>query len=232
MYKLALPLPNPDVHEVIGKQLNMDPKKVFAAINIIRQRMHLPKTEFPKRPLAVTPDQLSAVQALYEPYLENLPIGVHKIIAKQLRMEEWRVHVAIKLIRKSHNLPRWNEGRDDLPPYMREQIELAREAQLKAMPPTAAGEAKPTMPGMDMSEEEAPDEAKPKPARPDMDMSEEEAPDDGTAPAEAPAEGKPKKVASPRSKKAAPATAVLTVPEVTLQEVTLNEVTLVNQNDA
>ena len=210
MYKLALPLPNPDVHEVIGKQLNMDPKKVFAAINIIRQRMHLPKTEFPKRPLAVTPDQLSAVQALYEPYLENLPIGVHKIIAKQLRMEEWRVHVAIKLIRKSHNLPRWNEGRDDLPPYMREQIELAREAQLKAMPPTAAGEAKPTMPGMDMSEEEAPDEA--------------------TAPAEEPPEGsKPKKVASPRSKKAAPAATVLTVPEVTLQEVTLNEVTLVNQ---
>ncbi|MFM7389580.1 MAG: hypothetical protein ACKO34_03020 [Vampirovibrionales bacterium] len=128
-YKTLLPLPNPDTHEVLAKQLEMNPKVVFFAINLIRTKMMLPKVEFPKRPLAVTPEQLLAVQALYEPYLPTPPIGVHKIISKQLRMDEWRVHVAIKLIRKSHHLPRWNEERDDLPPWMQEELQKARERQ-------------------------------------------------------------------------------------------------------
>jgi hypothetical protein len=122
------------VHDVIGKQLEMDPKKVFFAIGLIRQRMKLPKIDFPKRPLACTPDQLTAVQALYEPYLPEPPIGIHKIIAKQLKMDEWRVHVAIKLIRKSRNLPRWNEDRTDLPEEVMRHIkeQLAEGVKLRA----------------------------------------------------------------------------------------------------
>lgn len=92
--------------------------------------MKLPKIDFPKRPLAVTPDQLTAVQALYEPYLPEPPIGIHKVIAKQLRIDEWRVHVAIKLIRKSRNLPRWNEERDDIPADMRRAIQEARQRMI------------------------------------------------------------------------------------------------------
>ena len=125
-YKVALPLPNPDIQDTIGKELNMHPKKVFAGINLVRLKMKLPKLDFPKRPLAVTPDQLTAVQTLYEPYISDPPIGIHKIIAKQLRMDEWRVHVAIKLVRKSHNMPRWNEERPDLPEYMKEQLAAAQ----------------------------------------------------------------------------------------------------------
>jgi hypothetical protein len=125
-YKVALPLPNPDIQDTIGKELNMHPKKVFAGINLVRLKMKLPKLDFPKRPLAVTPDQLTAVQTLYEPYITDPPIGIHKIIAKQLRMDEWRVHVAIKLVRKSHNMPRWNEEREDLPEYMKEQLAAAQ----------------------------------------------------------------------------------------------------------
>ncbi|MBY0450022.1 MAG: hypothetical protein K2X01_05290, partial [Cyanobacteria bacterium] len=123
LYKTTLPLPNPDVHEVIGQQLDMKPSKVFFAINLIRQKMKLTKLDYPKRKLAVSPDQLTAIEALYEPYLPVPPIGIHKIISKQLRMDEWRVHVGIGLIRKNKNMPRWNEERDDLPPGMKEQIE-------------------------------------------------------------------------------------------------------------
>jgi len=43
------------------------------------------------------------------------PIGCHKIIAAQLKMDEWRVHVGIKLVRAQLGLDRWNEDRADKP---------------------------------------------------------------------------------------------------------------------
>jgi hypothetical protein len=128
-YKVLLPLPNPDAHAVIAQSLNIEPNKAFFGINLVRQKMRLPKLEYPKRPLAVSQDQLTAVKALYEPFLPLPPLGIHKILAKQLRMDEWRVHVAIGLIRKQMAMPRWNEDRDDLPPQMKEQIKAAQEAK-------------------------------------------------------------------------------------------------------
>ena len=119
LYKKALPLPNPDVHEIIGQAVQIEPRKVFFGINLIRQKLMLPKLPFPKRKLAVSPDQMFAVKNLYEPLLPLPPIGCHKIIAAQLRMDEWRVHVAIGLIRKQMGLDRWNQGREDLPPGYR-----------------------------------------------------------------------------------------------------------------
>jgi hypothetical protein len=129
-YRTCLPLPNPDFHTVVGEELHVDPMKVFFGVNLIRQKMNLPKVDLPKRPLAVSSDQLQAIQMLYEPYLPTPPIGIHKIVAKQLRIDEWRVHVAIKLIRKSRNLPQWNEGRPDLPEAMKVEIEAARQRML------------------------------------------------------------------------------------------------------
>jgi hypothetical protein len=129
-YRTCLPLPNPDFHTVVGEELQLDPLKVFFGMNLIRQKMNLPKVDLPKRPLAVSSDQLQAIQMLYEPYLPTPPIGIHKIVAKQLRIDEWRVHVAIKLIRKSRNLPQWNEGRPDLPEAMKVEIEAARQRML------------------------------------------------------------------------------------------------------
>jgi hypothetical protein len=126
LYKQLLPLPNPDVHEVIGEQINLAPSKVFFGINLVREKMKLSKLEYPKRKLAVTPEQLMAIETLYEPYLPLPPIGIHKIISKQLRMDEWRVHVAIGLIRKNRNMNRWNEDRDDLPLEMRQAQERAK----------------------------------------------------------------------------------------------------------
>ena len=75
----------------------------------------LPKLPFPKRKLAISPDQMMAIKALYEPLLPLPPIGCHKIIAAQLKMDEWRVHVGIKLIRAQMGLDRWNEDRADKP---------------------------------------------------------------------------------------------------------------------
>ncbi len=115
LYKAMLPLPNPDAHEVIGEKIGLEPRKVFFGINLVRQKLMLPKLPFPKRKLAISPDQLFAIKNLYEPLLPLPPIGCHKIIAAQLKMDEWRVHVGIGLIRSQMGLQRWNQDRADAP---------------------------------------------------------------------------------------------------------------------
>ncbi len=129
LYKKMLPLPNPDAHEVIGEAIGLESKKVFFGINLIRQKMMLPKASFPKRKLALTPDQLMAVKNLYEPLLPLPPIGCHKILAMQLKMDEWRVHVGIGLVRKQLGLERWNQDREDAPEeYRKAKTEEKEEA--------------------------------------------------------------------------------------------------------
>ncbi len=130
LYKLMLPLPNPDCHEVIGEKIGLEPRKVFFGINLVRQKMMLPKLPFPKRKLAISPDQLFAIKNLYEPLLPLPPIGCHKIIAAQLKMDEWRVHVGIGLIRSQMGMERWNQDRPDLPEEFKKQ--KAEEAVAKA----------------------------------------------------------------------------------------------------
>src|SRR5574344_1121228 len=120
-----LPLPNPDDHEVIGEQIGLEARKVFFGINLVRQKMMLPKLNFPKRKLAVSQDQLTAIKMLYEPLLPLPPIGCHKIIAQQLKMDEWRVHVGIGIVRKQMNLPRWNSEREDAPEEFKNQAKEA-----------------------------------------------------------------------------------------------------------
>ena len=128
LYKAMLPLPNPDCHEVIGEKIGLEPRKVFFGINLVRQKMMLPKLPFPKRKLAISPDQLFAIKNLYEPLLPLPPIGCHKIIASQLKMDEWRVHVGIGLIRSQLGLSRWNQDRPDLPEEFKKQKEEAEKA--------------------------------------------------------------------------------------------------------
>ena len=125
LYKVMLPLPNPDCHEVIGEKIGLEPRKVFFGINLVRQKMMLPKLPFPKRKLAISPDQLFAIKNLYEPLLPLPPIGCHKIIAAQLKMDEWRVHVGIGLIRSQMGLKRWNQERPDAPEEYKKQAENA-----------------------------------------------------------------------------------------------------------
>ncbi len=127
LYKLMLPLPNPDCHEVIGEKIGLEPRKVFFGINLVRQKMMLPKLPFPKRKLAISPDQLFAIKNLYEPLLPLPPIGCHKIIAAQLKMDEWRVHVGIGLIRSQMGLGRWNEDRPDKPAEFQKKDEVVAE---------------------------------------------------------------------------------------------------------
>ena len=149
LYKAMLPLPNPDCHEVIGEKIGLEPRKVFFGINLVRQKMMLPKLPFPKRKLAISPDQLFAIKNLYEPLLPLPPIGCHKIIAAQLKMDEWRVHVGIGLIRSQMGLDRWNQDRPDLPEEFKKQKEEAAKAEEvkkeepKAETPAAEEPAKP-----------------------------------------------------------------------------------------
>ena len=81
----------------------------------------MPKLPFPKRKLAISPEQMMAIKSLYEPMLPVPPIGCHKIIAAQLKMDEWRVHVGIGLIRKQMGLDRWNQDRPDVPEEYKNQ---------------------------------------------------------------------------------------------------------------
>jgi hypothetical protein len=133
LYKRLLPLPNPDAHEVIGAEINLEPNKVFFGINLVRQKLRLPKLPFPKRKLALTVDQLTAIKNLYEPLLPLPPISCHKFIAKQLKIDEWRVHVGIGIIRKQMDLPRWNPEREDAPEEFKKQLqeEKAKEKNKK-----------------------------------------------------------------------------------------------------
>lgn len=131
LYKMMMPLPNPDAHEVIGERIGLEPRKVFFGINLVRQKMMLPKLPFPKRKLAISPDQLFAIKNLYGLLLPLPPIGCHKIIAAQLKMDEWRVHVGIGLIRAQMGLPRWNEDRTDVPEALIEKTRLSNEAKAK-----------------------------------------------------------------------------------------------------
>lgn len=138
LYKAMLPLPNPDAHEVIGTKIDLEPRKVFFGINLIRQKMMLPKLPFPKRKLAISPDQMFAIQNLYEPLLPLPPIGCHKIIAAQLKMDEWRVHVGIGLIRAKMGLDRWNQDREDAP----EEFKKAKDSEKKSKKAKEPKEAK------------------------------------------------------------------------------------------
>jgi hypothetical protein len=158
LYKAMLPLPNPDAHEVIGAKIGVEPQKVFFGINLVRQKMMLPKLPFPKRKLAISPDQMMAIKALYEPLLPLPPIGCHKIIAAQLKMDEWRVHVGIKLIRAQMGLDRWNEERADKPAdYL-----VSKHAKSNPQPADADAEQKQS----DATEQSEPEEAeKPKRGR-------------------------------------------------------------------
>ena len=158
-----LPLPNPDAHEVIAEKIGLEPQKVFFGINLVRQKMMLPKLPFPKRKLAVSPDQLMAIQNLYVPLLPLPPIGCHKILAQQLKMDEWRVHVGIGIVRKQMSLPRWNSEREDAPEEFKNQakeqqvVEVAEKEEKKEKKVTkkTATKAK-----KEESSEEKPEETK------------------------------------------------------------------------
>jgi hypothetical protein len=89
----------------------------------------LPKLPFPKRKLAISPDQLFAIKNLYEPLLPLPPIGCHKIIAAQLKMDEWRVHVGIGLVRSQMGLQRWNQEREDAPEEFKQQAAAEKGAK-------------------------------------------------------------------------------------------------------
>ena len=180
LYKAMLPLPNPDAHEIIGAKIGVEPQKVFFGINLVRQKMMLPKLPFPKRKLAISPDQMMAIKALYEPLLPLPPIGCHKIIAAQLKMDEWRVHVGIKLIRAQMGLDRWNEERADKPAdYMvakhpqKAERKAMEEAEKKAKEESAVAVAEAPVEDAKIEAEEAQVEEKPKRGRPKKKVDEE-----------------------------------------------------------
>jgi len=168
LYKLMLPLPNPDAHEAIGEKIGLEPRKVFFGINLVRQKMMLPKLPFPKRKLAISPDQLFAIKNLYEPLLPLPPIGCHKIIASQLKMDEWRVHVGIGLVRSQMGMQRWNQERPECPAEFKNQAkeEKAKKPTKADKEPKEKKEAKPKKAAKAEVTEEVAEDAPKKRGRP------------------------------------------------------------------
>ena len=68
---------------------------------------------------------------LYEPLLPLPPIGCHKIIAAQLKMDEWRVHVGIGLVRAQMGMERWNQEREDAPEEFKKQKSEEKKTKAK-----------------------------------------------------------------------------------------------------
>ena len=59
------------------------------------------------------------------------PIGCHKIIAAQLKMDEWRVHVGIGLVRAQMGMERWNQEREDAPEEFKKQKSEEKKTKAK-----------------------------------------------------------------------------------------------------
>ena len=95
----------------------------------------------------------------YEPLLPLPPIGCHKIIAAQLKIDEWRVHVGIGLIRKQLGLDRWNPERPDAPAEFKqqaaEQAEPVKEQPAEVPEVEAVKEEKPKRGRKKASEEKS-----------------------------------------------------------------------------
>jgi len=203
LYKTMLPLPNPDAHEVIGEKMQLEPRKVFFGINLVRQKLMLPKLPYPKRKLAISEDQLLAIKSLYEPLLPLPPIGCHKIIATQLRMDEWRVHVGIGLIRSQMGLERWNQDREDAPEEYRNQKK--EEAVVAEEKPKAKKATKKKSAETELSVEEGTvavlEEEKPKKTRATKKKKEEEALEDSVSEDVVADEAPKKKRATRKTKK-------------------------------
>jgi predicted nucleic acid-binding Zn-ribbon protein len=60
-----------------------------------------------------TPDQIELVRAFYTPHLPEPAVGIHKEIAKELKLANTSVYLAIGQIRRDMDLPRYN-ARPDL----------------------------------------------------------------------------------------------------------------------
>jgi len=55
-----------------------------------------------------TPDQIELVRAFYTPHLPEPSVGIHKEIAKELKLANTSVYLAIGQIRRDMDLPRYN----------------------------------------------------------------------------------------------------------------------------
>lgn len=82
-----------------------------------------------------SPEQIEQVRALYVPLLPEPAIGVHKLIAKQLKLTNTSVYQAIGHIRDEMNLPRYTERattEDEEPVLPPTEAEVAVHAEAAA----------------------------------------------------------------------------------------------------
>ncbi len=76
-----------------------------------------------------TPDQIELVRAFYTPHLPEPAVGIHKEIAKELKLANTSVYLAIGQIRRDLELPRYN-ARPELSDHEAESSDEPAEAEL------------------------------------------------------------------------------------------------------
>jgi hypothetical protein len=133
--ELAQPIEFDGIRTQIANELQIPKKAVKQIVKNLRTQSHIPSW-WELQTYKGSTEELDAIKTLYEPYLPLPPIGVHKVIAKQLSIRSGITYQAIKTIRQELGLPQYND------PTLHEQedIQDSEEASSEPTPVSAQPE--------------------------------------------------------------------------------------------
>jgi hypothetical protein len=106
-----LELANPEydgIRHTIANELGLPLRVVKQKVKELREEKAI-ASWWESGQMLPTPDQIELVRALYAPQLPEPAIGIHKQIAKELKLANTSVYLAIGHIRHELDLPRYND---------------------------------------------------------------------------------------------------------------------------
>jgi hypothetical protein len=106
-----LELANPEydgIRHTIANELGIPLRVVKQKVKELREEKAI-ASWWESGQMLPTPDQIELVRALYAPQLPEPAIGIHKQIAKELKLANTSVYLAIGHIRHELDLPRYND---------------------------------------------------------------------------------------------------------------------------
>jgi hypothetical protein len=120
--ELANPTEYDGIRTQIAQELNIPKTAVKKIVQAVRTQLHMPSW-WDIQGYHGTPEDLERIRQLYTPYLPVPPIGVHRLLAKELELHPGMIYQAIKTIRAEMDLPQYNPPElheDELPAATRE----------------------------------------------------------------------------------------------------------------
>ena len=139
--ELAQPIEFDGIRTQIANELHIPKKAVKQIVKNLRTQSHIPSW-WELQTYKGSTEELDKIKAIYEPYLPVPPIGIHKIIAKELSIKAGVTYQAIKTIRQELGLPQYN----DPTLHEQEQDQQAEEASNDPIPISAQPESEISQP--------------------------------------------------------------------------------------